>query len=96
MTRRITSMLLCVLLACTLVFSLAFIADEADHDCIGDDCDICRILTVCVSFISELAAAVLAYSAFTGRFRAVSKYFALKKIEMFRADPVRLGVKLTE
>lgn len=45
--KRIGAGLLCAgLILAVFVFS-AFAALEAGHDCTGEDCPVCRLLTVC-------------------------------------------------
>ena len=47
--RRIFSGVLAAFLLAALFFSSAFVAHEADHDCIGRDCPICLEIQNCVA-----------------------------------------------
>ena len=47
--RRIFSGLLSAFLLAVLLFSSAFVASEADHDCSGRDCPICLEVQNCVA-----------------------------------------------
>lgn len=46
-----------VLAVCLLVlFSAVFITAEADHDCIGEDCRICAVITICKNTLKMQSA----------------------------------------
>ena len=47
-TRR-GALLLAVLVAVVLLFSVAYMAGHAGHDCTGEDCEICSFLALCVN-----------------------------------------------
>ena len=47
-----------IMVALSFVFSLFFITVEADHDCEGEDCHICRTLEVCEGLLRQSGAAV--------------------------------------
>ena len=60
------TLLLCIGLILVLSVSVAFIACEADHDCCGEDCPICRTIASNISLLRTLGLAALAvlYSFF--------------------------------
>ena len=58
--KRFAALLLCIGLILVLSVSVAFIAHEADHDCCGEDCPICRTIAVNISLLRTLGLAVLA------------------------------------
>ena len=58
--KRFGALLLCIGLILVLSVSVAFIAHEADHDCCGEDCPICRTIAVNISLLRTLGLAVLA------------------------------------
>ena len=66
MTKKFRFMvrLLAVVLAVVMLSSAVYIAVEADHDCFGDDCAICRQISICENLLKSLglagAAAVFA------------------------------------
>lgn len=41
-----------------LLFSAAFIAAEADHDCVGENCPICAQIAVCQNILKTFSLAV--------------------------------------
>lgn len=54
--RGIFSGLLAAFLLAVLVFSSAFVAVEADHDCTGHDCPICLEMQNCVANLQLLGS----------------------------------------
>ena len=67
MTKKFRFMvrLLAVVLAVAMLSSAVYIAVEADHDCSGDDCAICRQISICENLLKSLglAGAAAAISA---------------------------------
>ena len=67
MTKKICFMtrLLAAVLAVVMLSSAVYIAVEADHDCSGDDCAICRQISICENLLKTLglAGAAAAISA---------------------------------
>lgn len=56
---------LAMLLVLAIFCAFFFVAFEADHDCAGDDCRICGLLTACLRLVRfAAAAAILAAVAF--------------------------------
>ena len=75
---RALAMLLAALLAVVMLFSVFYIALEADHDCHGEDCAVCAVLSACervlhrllgigAAAVFMLAAAAVVYRAADGR-----------------------------
>ena len=58
MTKKFRFMvrLLAVVLAVVMLSSAVYIAVEADHDCSGDDCAICRQISICEN-LTEISGA---------------------------------------
>ena len=70
MTKKLCFMtrLLAVVLAVVMLSSAVYIAVEADHDCSGDDCAICRQISICENLLKSLGlagAAAAITAAFT-------------------------------
>ena len=72
MTKKLCFMtrLLAAVLAVVMLSSAIYIAVEADHDCSGDDCAICRQITACENLLKSLglagaAAAITAVLTYT-------------------------------
>ena len=62
--KRIGALALCIGLIVILFVSTAFIIHEADHDCAGEDCPICRMIAVNLRLLRTVGFAALALSAF--------------------------------
>ena len=56
MNRRVFSGLCAAFLLATLLFSSAFVADEADHDCSGHDCPTCLVIQNCIANLQLLGS----------------------------------------
>lgn len=70
MTKNLCFMtrLLAAVLAVVMLSSAIYIAVEADHDCSGDDCAICRQISICENLLKSLGlagAAAAVTAAFT-------------------------------
>ena len=70
MTRkfRLITGLLAAVLAAVMLSSAIYIAVEANHDCSGDDCAICRQISICENLLKSLGlagAAAAITAAFT-------------------------------
>ena len=70
MTKKFRFMvrLLAVVLAVVMLSSAIYIAVEANHDCSGDDCAICRQISICENLLKSLGlagAAAVITAAFT-------------------------------
>ena len=61
---RLITRLLAAVLAAVMLSSAVYLAVEANHDCSGDDCAICRQISICENLLKSLglagAAAVFA------------------------------------
>ena len=58
LSRRIFSGLCAAFLLAVVVFSSAFVAAEANHDCAGHDCPICLEMQNCVANFQLLGSSV--------------------------------------
>ncbi len=94
--RRFAAAIRAALILVAVTASLFFIVHEADHDCIGEGCPICAVITVCQNTLKTLSAALAVFAA-----AAASVYFAVIFITVFNAflhneTPVSLKVKLLD
>ena len=70
--KRAGALMLCIGLVLVLLVSSAFLIREADHDCCGEDCPICRTIALttllmralCLIAAARLMWSVLAVSRF--------------------------------
>ena len=65
--KRIAALVLAVTVLFVMLYSALFIAAEADHDCVGENCPICYQINVCQNTLKSLSLAVSA-AAFAAAF----------------------------
>ena len=93
---RVSAALLACALVCIVLFSVFFIALEAEHDCAGEDCAICVVLTVCENLLRQppySAAASAGVLLCCAGFYAV---FTRRAATNVFSTPVTLRVKLSD
>ena len=91
--KRLSALLLCVIFVLSLIFSYVFIVKEADHDCSGEDCEICQLIDFCLDQIIKcvplivVAATIIAATCycFENTVSLISEYK--------RNDPVLLKTR---
>lgn len=94
--RRIAALLFAVTVLLVMLYSALFIAAEADHDCVGENCPVCYQINVCQNALKNLSLAVCAVA-----FAAAFTYTLCRSISAC-ADVtpsytlVSLKVKLTD
>ena len=94
--KRIAALLLAVTVLLVMLYSALFIAAEADHDCVGENCPICYQINVCQNALKNLSLAVCAVA-----FAAAFTYTLCRSISACAAvipnyTLVSLKVKLTD
>lgn len=57
-TKRILAMVMAVAIFAVMLSAAFFLAEEADHDCIGDGCQICLQLNLCRGVLKSLSLAL--------------------------------------
>ncbi|MDR3244760.1 MAG: hypothetical protein LBT79_08450 [Elusimicrobiota bacterium] len=72
---RVLSLILCLVFAAVLAVSVYFIASEAGHYCIGEDCQTCLQIQVLISALKKDIILPLCLAAFL----AVIMLFRLEK-----------------
>ena len=94
--KRIISLIVAVAVFFVMLYSALFIAAEANHDCVGENCPICYQISVCENTLKNLSLAVCAVA-----FAAAFTYTLCRSISAC-ADVtpsytlVSLKVKLTD
>lgn len=93
--KRIRTMI-AVALVCVLLVSFSFIVAEADHDCTGEDCCVCRQLILCEDILHAVKHAVcaLAVCLFADSFGRLETP-SLPRVFSFTSSPVSTKVKLS-
>lgn len=58
--KRIISLVVAVAVFFVMLYSALYIAAEANHDCVGENCPICYQISVCENTLKNLSLAVCA------------------------------------
>ena len=92
---RIVAILLAVTVLFVMLFSVCYIAAEANHDCTGEDCPICCQISLCENTLKSLgnAIAIVIVAAFIGAFMLFLPTFSKKQV--VHITLVSLKVKLS-
>ena len=61
--KRFLTMLLAAVLGAAVLFSVAYIAEEVNHECTGTGCAVCQQISVCESLLKTVGGAALAAGA---------------------------------
>ena len=88
--------LLCLAILFALVFSVFYVAVEADHDCVGEDCAVCQQVARCESLL-RIALPLFASALFAlagNMFSALCLYTSAETAN--KRTPVALKVKLSD
>ncbi len=91
----LASAALIIMLVLSILFSLFFIAAEAEHDCSGeDDCPICVFLALCEGYLREIKIGLI--RVVTGfLIIGITVPHTIKKVIFHIADtPVSLKVQM--
>ena len=90
--KRVIAILLAVLFACAVAFSLAFVLHVAGHDCSGEDCPVCARIAACLNVLRTLLTAVFiaAAAVFAARFAVC----AMRRFAAPAQTPTVLKVRL--
>lgn len=94
--KRIISLVVAVAVFFVMLYSALYIAAEANHDCVGENCPICYQISVCENTLKNLSLAVCA-----AVFSAAFTYTLCRSISSCAAvipsyTLVSLKVKLTD
>lgn len=71
---RTAALILALVFALSVLFSLAFITIEADHDCIGEDCHICAVIALCRNILRTAASLLVTAAIAMAIFRVADTY----------------------
>ncbi len=95
--KRIGALILCIGMALVLAVSAAFIIHEADHDCSGEDCPVCRMIAVNINLLRTLGLAVIAFLSLFFLISGRSVYNRRSRYAcFFSGTPVSWKVRLND
>ena len=92
--RRAAVIAAIILISLAVLSSAAYIALEADHDCVGEECLICSRMEACVDLLRAVltgTAAVAVFAALVSVYRRVRAFCApCKRTAVYSLSKVRL------
>ena len=90
--KRILCAAAAVIMSAVLIFGVLFIAAEAEHDCIGEDCPVCAVISLFVNALKTLSKAGISapLTALFSFFIILRLYYYLSVIK----TPVTLRIRL--
>ena len=94
-SRRFTAVIMAVVAVAVILSSLVFIIEHAEHDCVGDGCEICRAILSCSRAFGALCQAIVAVYALAAAVRRLRLARAGEKLRFAHKTPVALRVKLS-
>ena len=92
--KRLAAVILAALVLFALMTSLFVIIHEADHDCIGENCPVCAVISICQSTLKTLGSVSLAVAAVFACLRFTASAVAVFRITPIIKTPVSLKVRL--
>ncbi|MGN1134937.1 MAG: hypothetical protein ACI4SF_01835 [Oscillospiraceae bacterium] len=78
-----------------MVFSFSFIALNADHDCVGENCPICEAVAQSEEAVQTLGTASAAVFAFSSAVYIIGISVCVPTWVDYALDPIKLKVKLS-
>ena len=94
--KRMLAMAMAAAILFIVLASAFFIAAEANHDCVGDGCEICCQINVCRTVLKGLALAIIAAVLAAAASRALHFLFVGCRLSAPRCTRVSLKVKLSD
>ena len=94
-TKRILAMLMAVAIFAVMLSSALFLAEEANHNCIGDGCQICFQMNVCRGILKSLSLALHASVAALAVAYILCGDFGSREESASQVTLVTLKVKLS-
>ncbi|MCR4615738.1 MAG: hypothetical protein K5756_06270 [Clostridiales bacterium] len=61
--KRLSAVILTAFIIAAMMTPLFVMAHEADHDCIGENCPVCAVISACQNTIKALGSALVALAA---------------------------------
>lgn len=92
---RILSVLFAVTVIFVMLFSACFILSEADHNCIGEKCQICFQISVCENTLKTLGLAASIFAVAAATLYYLSVIIEFKNTQTVFNTLILLKVKLS-
>ncbi len=94
-SKRLASVLV-LLVACIMLFSVLFIAMEADHDCCGEGCAICAQIQACEDLLRNLLSIAALVVAAWCLYALIRVFVDTECCPLYRHTLIVLKVKLSD
>ena len=92
--RKITAVIVSVLMICIVLFSVFYIATEVHHECEGEHCHVCECIEICVSILQRFGFKTSSASA-SGFLMLLAAMTVLIPVSVYTGKtPVSLKVRL--
>ena len=92
--RRLAAGILAALVLLAVAASLFVITQEADHDCVGEDCPVCAVIASCRKTLKALCGILIAAALLFASSRLTAALLGVYRVEFFHETPILLRVKL--
>ncbi len=93
---RKLSVLLALAVCVVMLFSAVYIAEEAGHNCIGENCPICCQISICSHALKLLGYGVAAIVAAVALAFSAAVFSVCSKTNFRESTPITLKVKLSD
>ena len=95
--RRVLALLICAMLALTLLLGTAFVLVELNHHCSGEDCPICAAIARDTAFLKADSSVVLPRVSLASCLLMLLLAFSMPQlVRLQKSSPVSLKVKLSD
>ncbi|HOO61460.1 MAG TPA: hypothetical protein PKV44_03440 [Bacillota bacterium] len=93
--KRIISFIIFIAFTLGMLFSVLFIALEADHDCTGEHCPICLQIEICENTINKISFAIVSVSIIITLKQILVKILPIINEQYLLSTPITLKDKMT-
>lgn len=94
--RKILTLIICVIFTVSILLSVVFIAEEANHHCTGQNCPICNEIQICFNMLNNVGTGLPFITPNVVRVYILLMGLAAVLIINVIKTLVQLKIKLTE
>ena len=92
--RRVTLMVIAAFVLAAVTAPFFVMAHESDHDCTGDNCPVCALISICENTLEALGGAMIPAAAVLVCLSSAVYAVSSSRVTEFIETPVSLKVKL--
>ena len=93
--KKLCALFVCLTLILSILFSISVLSHEADHDCIGEECQICAIIGKVSELLDGFGCNFAVFAVLAALSFSVARVFGEDSSPFVAETPVRLKVKLS-